>query len=224
MKSLPQPSHFAIPRRFSAAASAFKTLLAPDARRLPRPDRDQHPYPGYSAVYPLDNRSRHQSGKPPAGSQCRARTYLPRHAAWSAHLSSGALDRNRITERRLRPAPENSCPARQTLILLPRPDRDRSTAFTVRSGCRKNTLQAMSLSFMFLPAVDFLGVLATGIVLLYGGLLVARGEITLGIVVAFIAYVTRFFQPIQDLSQLYTTMQSAMASCGVYQDLYLRQN
>lgn len=82
----------------------------------------------------------------------------------------------------------------------------------------------MSLSFMFLPAVDFLGVLATGIVLLYGGLLVARGEITLGIVVAFIAYVTRFFQPIQDLSQLYTTMQSAMASCGVFQDLYLRQN
>ena len=47
--------------------------------------------------------------------------------------------------------------------------------------------------------------------LLYGGLLVARGETTIGVVVAFIAYVTRFFQPIQDLSQLYTTMQSAMA-------------
>jgi len=54
-------------------------------------------------------------------------------------------------------------------------------------------------------------VLATAIVLLYGGLLVARGETTIGVVVAFIAYVTRFFQPIQDLSQLYTTMQSAMA-------------
>jgi len=81
----------------------------------------------------------------------------------------------------------------------------------VNQANRDANIKAMSLSFMFLPAVDFLGVLATGIVLLYGGLLVARGEITLGVVVAFIAYVTRFFQPIQDLSQLYTTMQSAMA-------------
>jgi ABC-type multidrug transport system fused ATPase/permease subunit len=40
---------------------------------------------------------------------------------------------------------------------------------------------------------------------------VARGELTLGVVVAFLAYVSRFFQPIQELSQLYTTMQAAMA-------------
>jgi ABC-type multidrug transport system fused ATPase/permease subunit len=70
---------------------------------------------------------------------------------------------------------------------------------------------AMSLSFVFLPTVEFLGMLATGIVLWFGGLTVARGELTLGVVVAFLAYVTRFFQPVQELSQLYTTMQAAMA-------------
>jgi ATP-binding cassette subfamily B multidrug efflux pump len=70
---------------------------------------------------------------------------------------------------------------------------------------------AMSLSFVFLPAVEFLSILATGIVLYFGGLAVARDELTLGVVVAFLAYVSRFFQPIQELSQLYTTFQAAAA-------------
>jgi len=76
---------------------------------------------------------------------------------------------------------------------------------------REANIAAMSLSFIFLPTVEFLGILATGIVLWFGGLAVARGELTLGVVVAFLAYVTRFFQPIQELSQLYTTMQAAIA-------------
>jgi ATP-binding cassette subfamily B multidrug efflux pump len=72
-------------------------------------------------------------------------------------------------------------------------------------------VEAMSLSFTFLPAVEFLAMLATGVVLWFGGQTVARGDLTLGVVVAFLAYVTRFFQPIQEISQLYTTMQAAMA-------------
>lgn len=70
---------------------------------------------------------------------------------------------------------------------------------------------AMSLSFVFLPAVEFLSMLATAVVLWFGGRAVAQGELTLGVVVAFLAYVTRFFQPIQELSQLYTTLQAAVA-------------
>lgn len=81
----------------------------------------------------------------------------------------------------------------------------------VNRANRDAHIDAMSLSFIFLPTVDFLGILAVGTVLWVGGLAVAAGELTLGVVVAFLAYVTRFFQPIQDLSQLYTTMQSAMA-------------
>lgn len=70
---------------------------------------------------------------------------------------------------------------------------------------------AMTLSFIFLPSIEFLGMLATGIVLWFGGQAVTNGTVTLGVLVAFLSYVTRFFQPIQELSQIYTTMQSAMA-------------
>lgn len=76
---------------------------------------------------------------------------------------------------------------------------------------RRAHVNAMSLSFVFLPSIEFLGMVATGIVLLFGGMAVSQGTVTLGIVVAFLAYVNRFFQPIQELSRLYTTLQSAMA-------------
>lgn len=72
-------------------------------------------------------------------------------------------------------------------------------------------VRAMTLSFTFMPAVQFLGMVATAVVLWFGGRAVARDTLTLGVIVAFLSYVTRFFQPIRELSQLYTTMQSAMA-------------
>ena len=81
----------------------------------------------------------------------------------------------------------------------------------VNQANRDAHIQAMSLSFVFLPTVEFLGVAATAIVLLFGGLSVAAGSLTLGTVIAFLAYVNRFFLPVQELSQLYATMQTAMA-------------
>jgi len=76
---------------------------------------------------------------------------------------------------------------------------------------RNANIRAVSLSFTFLPSVDFLGVVATAIVLLAGGIHVAHHAVTLGIVVAFLSYVGQFFQPIRELSQIYNTAQSAMA-------------
>ncbi len=76
---------------------------------------------------------------------------------------------------------------------------------------RDANIKAMTLSLLFLPAVEVLSMAATGIVLWFGGQWVTQGTVTLGVVVAFLSYVSRFFQPIQDLSQLYTTLQSAMA-------------
>ncbi|MBU1877387.1 MAG: ATP-binding cassette domain-containing protein, partial [Chloroflexi bacterium] len=90
-------------------------------------------------------------------------------------------------------------------------DATRERFDTVNQANRDANVAAMSLSLAFLPAVEFLGMLATGIVLWFGGLAVARDELTLGVVVAFLAYVSRFFQPIQELSRLYTTLQAAMA-------------
>jgi len=76
---------------------------------------------------------------------------------------------------------------------------------------RNAYINAMNLSFIFLPTIEILGMLATAIVLWFGGQFVLGGEVTLGIMVAFLTYVSRFFQPIQELSRIYTTFQSAMA-------------
>jgi ATP-binding cassette subfamily B multidrug efflux pump len=81
----------------------------------------------------------------------------------------------------------------------------------VNRANRDANVAAMSLSFIYLPGVEFLGIVATSIVLWFGGLAVIGNELTLGVIVAFLAYVSRFFQPIQELSQLYTTMQAALA-------------
>lgn len=86
----------------------------------------------------------------------------------------------------------------------------------INAANRRAQINAMSLSFIFLPTVDLLGMLATAIVLWFGGLAIGRAglssePLTVGVLVAFLAYVTRFFQPIQELSRIYTTMQSAMA-------------
>jgi len=76
---------------------------------------------------------------------------------------------------------------------------------------REANIEASELSYKFLPTVEFLATLSMGIVLWFGGQAVARETATLGVLVAFLAYVTRFFQPIQDMSRIYTTIQSAMA-------------
>jgi ABC-type multidrug transport system fused ATPase/permease subunit len=76
---------------------------------------------------------------------------------------------------------------------------------------RDAIIDAMNLSFIFLPAIEFLGVLATVIVLWFGGRAVTREVVTLGTLVAFLSYVTRFFNPIQELSRMVTTLQTAMA-------------
>src|SRR6266705_2963601 len=64
----------------------------------------------------------------------------------------------------------------------------------------------------FYPVVEFLSALALAAILTYGGWWVERGGVTIGVVVAFLQYATRFFRPIQDLSEKYNILQSAMAS------------
>jgi len=65
---------------------------------------------------------------------------------------------------------------------------------------------------LFYPAVEFLGVAAIASLLWFGGLKVITGALTLGIVVAFMQYAQQMFRPIQDLSEKFAILQSAMAS------------
>lgn len=81
----------------------------------------------------------------------------------------------------------------------------------VNRANRDTNINAVALSYIFMPAIEFLSMVATAIVLWFGGRAVLQEEVTIGILVAFLSYVSRFFTPIQELSRLYTTMQSAMA-------------
>lgn len=76
----------------------------------------------------------------------------------------------------------------------------------------KANLKAVGIFSLFFPAMNFSRVLGEAMVLGFGGLQVIQGNITLGILAAFLGYVRRFFTPIMDLSQVYNTYQAAGAS------------
>ncbi|MGB9258375.1 MAG: ABC transporter transmembrane domain-containing protein, partial [Candidatus Korobacteraceae bacterium] len=65
---------------------------------------------------------------------------------------------------------------------------------------------------VYYPIVEVLSAVAIACVVWFGGNEVLRGFVTLGVLVAFMQYAQRFFRPIQDLSEKYNILQSAMAS------------
>jgi ATP-binding cassette, subfamily B, multidrug efflux pump len=65
---------------------------------------------------------------------------------------------------------------------------------------------------VYYPVIEILSASAIACVIWFGGLKVLSGTVTIGIVVAFMQYAQRFFRPIQDLSEKYNILQSAMAS------------
>ncbi|HKT50101.1 MAG TPA: ABC transporter ATP-binding protein, partial [Candidatus Angelobacter sp.] len=65
---------------------------------------------------------------------------------------------------------------------------------------------------IYYPVVELLSTIAIASALWFGGLKVFVGAVTLGTITAFIQYAQRFFRPIQDLSEKYNILQSAMAS------------
>jgi ABC-type multidrug transport system fused ATPase/permease subunit len=82
----------------------------------------------------------------------------------------------------------------------------------VNNDNRVANIQANTLSSMLLPVVELCNAAATVSVIAYGGWLMVNGESTLGVLVAFLAYITRFFQPIRTLTQFYNQLQAATAA------------
>jgi ATP-binding cassette subfamily B protein len=68
------------------------------------------------------------------------------------------------------------------------------------------------LNGIYFPVVDFLSAVATSIVLGYGGYRVFNGDTSVGTMTAFVLYLSNFFDPVQQLSQLYNTFLSAVAA------------
>ncbi len=77
---------------------------------------------------------------------------------------------------------------------------------------REANMTTVRLNASYFPAVEMLSGVALALVVLYGGDQAIEGHITVGTIVAFVATLSFLFEPIQQLSQLYTTYQSGMAA------------
>jgi ATP-binding cassette subfamily B protein len=77
---------------------------------------------------------------------------------------------------------------------------------------RNVLLRSVRYNAMFFPIIEVFSALTIGLLLWYGGNLVVASVIQAGVIVAFIQYIQRMYQPIRDLAEKYNIMQAAMAS------------
>lgn len=84
---------------------------------------------------------------------------------------------------------------------------------------RDANMKSVVLNAAYFPAIEFLSAISMAVILLFGGYLVVDGNIEIGVLVLFAGYMQNFFDPIQQLSQLYTTYQAGMAALDKIFDL-----
>ena len=72
---------------------------------------------------------------------------------------------------------------------------------------------AITAFAVFFPAVELFSMMAIAVVFWYGGLLSFAGSVSVGLLITFMQYAQLFFRPIQDLSEKFNILQSAMAAC-----------
>tara|TARA_B100001123_G_scaffold448562_1_gene610190 strand:- start:3203 stop:5017 length:1815 start_codon:yes stop_codon:yes gene_type:complete len=83
---------------------------------------------------------------------------------------------------------------------------------SVNQAHRDANIDSIFYYATFYPTIEFIGALATALIIWFGGGWSLQGTLTLGALVAFLQYSQRFFRPISDLSEKFNILQSAMAS------------
>ena len=96
--------------------------------------------------------------------------------------------------------------------LFGRQESNKQTFEDLSQGYLHRTLRLIKLFGTFMPLTEFMSSAAIAIILWYGGGEVLQKQLTLGELVAFISYMRLFFQPLRELAQKYSVVQSAMAS------------
>jgi ABC-type multidrug transport system fused ATPase/permease subunit len=97
--------------------------------------------------------------------------------------------------------------------------RHRDAMTDLNEANREANMRTVYLNASYFPAVELLSAVGTAAIILYGGSQAINGAIKVGIVISFIGYLQVFFDPIQQLSQLYTTYQQGMAALDKIFDL-----
>jgi len=73
-------------------------------------------------------------------------------------------------------------------------------------------MRQINVLAVFMPLIEVFGIATVSVIIFYGGKNVLEGEISLGVLVAFISYMRMFFRPIRDLAEKYNILQNALAS------------
>src|ERR1700737_565154 len=92
---------------------------------------------------------------------------------------------------------------------LVREERNRDEFDELNAYNRDTNNEASRIAALILPLVEVVAALAIAIAILYGGIQVSHGTLTIGVLVAFTLYINRFFDPIRDISQQYSQLQRA---------------
>ena len=82
----------------------------------------------------------------------------------------------------------------------------------LNAALRDSCMDAIKLNALFMPIVEIIAAVGTGLVIWYGTGMIRTGVLTVGILVAFLNYLWRFWAPINMLADFYTQIQTAMAS------------
>ena len=96
--------------------------------------------------------------------------------------------------------------------LFNREDPDSARHAELNESHMQAHLRSITYYALFFPVIEFFTALALALIIWYGGFRILDGVVTVGVVAAFLQYARRFFRPIQDLSEKYNLLQSAMAS------------
>jgi len=107
----------------------------------------------------------------------------------------------------------NECITGMAVVQLFNRQRANLTRFDQRSrGLLDANLRTVFFYALFEPTVTLFNAVTTGVIIWYGGGRVLDETLTLGTLIAFLQYMQRFYWPIRDLSERFTTLQQAMAS------------
>src|SRR5437588_4192731 len=131
---------------------------------------------------------------------------------WFRLVSAGAFRRTRETIGAITAYLQETLSGIRAVRSFAQEPRHEEQFAALNADNRDANYLTVKLNARYFPAVEMLSGLAVAAIVLYGGVQAIDGHITVGTVVAFVAALSFLFEPIQQLSQLYTTYQSGMAA------------
>ena len=142
--------------------------------------------------------------------------YWQKHAQRSFRLTRAAISLVNATL-------QENISGMRVIQSMVREDRNSAEFEDLNAYNRDTNLEASRIAALVLPLVEVVAAVAISLAILYGGWQISLGRLQIGVLLAFILYINRFFDPIRDLSQQYTQLQRAgVAAERIFQVLGAR--